>query len=339
MAARYDESRAWYEKAIAGAFQAEQHSMVDDEIWIWKAPLNMATTYVKEGRIEEAVPWFERAQANKPESPVLRGLVASAYERVGRFYDAERMFREAAERDGDAGFSSYVNYLMRRRRFFEAFDRVEQRRDAIDDRSYAALLTSAAQTRATNGSAIPNRTRCARSSSRRATASRWGCWSRCTRRAARRRSATRCAAPSWTPRCASRRTMRAARTACSKSSGSTKRWRSRAKGSPLAPHDGVLAYNAGLAAARAAPRRRSGRAPRRRRARRRARHVRARAAGGDPPPLPAISTLRSRRSNACARCPRPTTPALRHATLGLATALLEAGRVADAGKLAALVLS
>ncbi|HWT05391.1 MAG TPA: glycosyltransferase, partial [Xanthomonadales bacterium] len=145
MVARYDESRAWYEKAMGGAFQAEQHAMVDDEIWIWKAPLNMATTYVKENRIEEAVPWFERAQANKPESPVLRGLVASAYERVGRYYDAERMFREAADRDGDAGFMTYVNYLMRRRRFFEAFDRVEQRRDAVDDRSYATLLISAAQ--------------------------------------------------------------------------------------------------------------------------------------------------------------------------------------------------
>jgi Flp pilus assembly protein TadD len=35
----------------------------------------------------------------------------------------------------------------------------------------------------------------------------------------------------------------------------------------------------------------------------------------------------------------PDESALRHATLGLATALLEAGRVADAGKLAAFVLN
>jgi tetratricopeptide (TPR) repeat protein len=143
---RYDEARDEYDAVMAGAFNAAQHSMVDDEIWTWKAPLNVATTYVKEKRFTEAVPWFERAFASKPDSTLLRGLMASAYERVGRYYDAERLFREAAERDGQPGFVEYVNYLMRRRRFAEAFERVEQRRDAIADHVYAALLYSAAQT-------------------------------------------------------------------------------------------------------------------------------------------------------------------------------------------------
>ena len=143
---RFDDARADYDEVMAGAFNAAQHSMVDDEIWTWKAPLNVATTYVKEQRFTEAVPWFERAFASKPDSVLLRGLMASAYERVGRFYDAERLFREAAERDGQPGFVEYVNYLMRRRRFAEAFERVEQRRDAIPDHVYAALLYSAAQT-------------------------------------------------------------------------------------------------------------------------------------------------------------------------------------------------
>jgi glycosyltransferase involved in cell wall biosynthesis/Flp pilus assembly protein TadD len=142
----FDQARAEYDEVMAGAFNAARHSMVDDEIWTWKAPLNVATTYVKERRFTEAVPWFERAFASKPDSALLRGLMASAYERVGRFYDAERLFREAAERDGQPGFVEYVNYLMRRRRFAEAFERVEQQRDAIADHVYAALLYSAAQT-------------------------------------------------------------------------------------------------------------------------------------------------------------------------------------------------
>jgi tetratricopeptide (TPR) repeat protein len=143
---RYDEARAEYAEVMAGAFNAEHHSMVDDEIWTWKAPLNVATTYVNEKRFAEAVPWFERAFESKPESALLRGLMAAAYERAGRYYDAERLFRDGGERDGQPGFVEHVNYLMRRRRFAEAFERVEQHRDAIADHVYAGLLYSAAQT-------------------------------------------------------------------------------------------------------------------------------------------------------------------------------------------------
>ena len=142
---RYDDAREWYEKAANSGAGHEHHSMVDDEIWTWKAPLNLATTYVNEGRHQEAVPWFERAYAQKQDSGALRGLLATAYENVGRFYDAERLFREAAD-DGREGFVSYVNYLMRRRRFHEAFERVEKRRDAVKDHELVTLLMSAAQT-------------------------------------------------------------------------------------------------------------------------------------------------------------------------------------------------
>ena len=338
MVARYDESRTWYEKAIAGAFQAEQHSMVDDEIWIWKAPLNMATTYVKENRIEEAVPWFERAQANKPESPVLRGLVASAYERVGRFYDAERVFREGAERDGDAGFSAYVNYLMRRRRFFEAFDRVERRRDAIDDRSYAALLTSAAQTTRDErlGDPEPYALRALELAPGNGLAlglleslytSRGETAKHAELRAAEMKAAL--AEPADFSRRSHRlleeqRLDEAFAIAC--------------EGLALAPGDGVLAYNAGLAAARL---HRDGEAIAHLDT---IEHADARAtsalalqaeihrrAGDLDAAVAALERVRN--------LPAPDETTLRHATLGLATALLEAGRVADAGRLASFVLT
>jgi glycosyltransferase involved in cell wall biosynthesis len=338
MAARYDESRAWYEKAIAGAFQAEQHSMVDDEIWSWKAPLNMATTYVKEGRIEEAIPWFERAQANKPESPVLRGLVASAYERVGRYYDAERTYREAAERDGDAGFSSYVNYLMRRRRFFEAFDRVEQRRDAIDDRSYAALLTSAAQTTRDErlGDPEPYALRALELAPGNGLALGLLESLYTSRGEPAKHDALRAAEMDATlaePADYSRRSHRLLEEQRLDDALAVAR-----EGLALAPHDGVLAYNAGLAAARL---RRDAEA---------LAHLGAvahddvhatsalalqaeihRRSGDLDAAVAALERVRT--------LPAPDENALRHATLGLATALLEAGRIADAGKLAAFVLT
>ncbi|HEX3466650.1 MAG TPA: glycosyltransferase, partial [Candidatus Elarobacter sp.] len=51
---RHDEARAAYDEVLAAEFNAAHHSMVDDEIWTWKAPLNVATTYVKEQRFGEA---------------------------------------------------------------------------------------------------------------------------------------------------------------------------------------------------------------------------------------------------------------------------------------------
>jgi tetratricopeptide (TPR) repeat protein len=338
MLARYDESRTWYEKAMAGAFQADQHAMVDDEIWIWKAPLNMATTYVKENRVEEAVPWFERAQANKPESPVLRGLVASAYERVGRYYDAERLFREAADRDGDTGFMTYVNYLMRRRRFFEAFDRVEQRRDAIDDRGYAALLISAAQTTRDErlGDPEPYALRALALGPGNGLAlglletlytSRGE-----TAKLADLRAAEMVATLS-DPADYSRRSHRLLEEQRLDEALAIAR-----EGLELAPRDGVLAYNAGLAAARL---RRDDEAlahldliardhAHATSALALRAEVERRAGDLDA----AVATLERVRTLAA-----PDENALRHATLGLANALLEAGRVADAGKLAAFVLS
>ena len=141
---RFDEARAEYERAMTVRDRAGNAVMVDDEIFTWKSALNVASTYVKEDRLPEAVPWFERALAGKPDSVLLRRLLANAYERTGRFYDAERLFREIARDGGDAGFIEHVNYLMRRRRFTEAFERVEQRRAAVPDDVYVPLLLSAA---------------------------------------------------------------------------------------------------------------------------------------------------------------------------------------------------
>ncbi len=143
---RFDEARAEFEHAISLRDSAANHVMVDDEIFVWKAAVNIASSHVREGHVEEAVPWFERAHDGRPESATLRSLLANAYEKVGRYYDAERIFRESARAGGESGFREHVNYLMRRRRFAEAFERVEQNRATVPDDAYAALLLSAATT-------------------------------------------------------------------------------------------------------------------------------------------------------------------------------------------------
>jgi tetratricopeptide (TPR) repeat protein len=335
---RFDESREWYERAIAAPIDANRHYMVDDEIAAWKAPLNLATTYLQEGRHDDALPWYERAFANKPDSPLLRTIAARAYERAGRAYDAERLFREGAERCGDTGFIDYVNFLMRRRRFFEAFDAVERRRDAVDDAAYSALLFSAAVAARDErlGNPEPYAERAlaltpgnglvlgfldAHYAARGAT----------EKRAALRRAeldAPLVGAADFVRR--SHRLLEDHRLEAALAAAQA--------GLELAPGDAILSYNAALAAARlgrdadavghldaiandddhatAALALRA--------------EIERRAGDLDA----AVATLARLRALAA-----PDEAMLRHATVGLAGALLEAGRVSDAGKLAALALN
>ena len=341
MQERYDEAREWYERAIAGESEATRHSMVDDEIWIWKAPLNIATTYVKEQRFAEAVPWFERALERKPESALLRGMMGNAYERVGRFYDAERVFRDGAERDANganAGLVEYVNYLMRRRRFFEAFDRVEQRRDVIGDRAYATLLSSAAQATRDErlGDPEPYALRALELAPGDGNVlalldSLYAARGEVAKRAQLR--AAELEAPLAEAADFARRSHRmleeqrlddALAAACD--------------GLAVAPNDPVLAFNAGLAAARL----------------KRDEEALAHLARITPEDSHATAALAlcaeiQRRAGdldaaletlvSVRALPAPDEAALRHASVGLAGALLQAGRLDDAGKLAALALN
>jgi glycosyltransferase involved in cell wall biosynthesis/thioredoxin-like negative regulator of GroEL len=338
---RHDEAREWYERAIAAESCAAQHSMVDDEIWIWKAPLNVATTYVKEQRFDEAVPWFERALANKPESALLRRLMGSAYERAGRFYDAERVFREGAERDAsdaNTGLVEYVNYLMRRRRFFEAFDRVEQRRDVIGDRAYATLLSSAAQATRDErlGDPEPYALRALELVPGDGNVLALLDSLYAARGEAGKRAQLRAAeldAPLAEPADFARRSHRMLEEQRLDDALAAAR-----AGLELAPGDAVLSFNAGLAAARL----------------KRDDEALAHLAQVKPEDVHATAALAlraeiERRAGdldaafatlmRVRALPAPDEAALRHASVSLAGALLEAGRLDDAGKLATLALN
>jgi glycosyltransferase involved in cell wall biosynthesis/thioredoxin-like negative regulator of GroEL len=146
LAKRFDEARTWYERAMGLRHAVYKHYMVDDEIVLWKAAFNLGSTYLKQERYAEALPWFEQALVNKPDSSLLRGVTARAYEKAGKVYDAERMYREGAERGGEAAFTAYANFLLRRRRFAQAFELVDRRAEPLSDAAYVTLLVSAATT-------------------------------------------------------------------------------------------------------------------------------------------------------------------------------------------------
>jgi tetratricopeptide (TPR) repeat protein len=118
--------------------------MVDDEIFEWKAAYNLASTFLKEERVEEAIPWLERALGNKPGSSYLSVATARAYERVERWYDAERTYRALYDANANEGIVPYVNFLLRRRRFKRAFELVEREQHRFAPATVAALNTAMA---------------------------------------------------------------------------------------------------------------------------------------------------------------------------------------------------
>jgi tetratricopeptide (TPR) repeat protein len=136
---RYDDARALYEHALTLRNAASNQAMVDDEIFEWKAAYNLASTFLKEERVEEAIPWLEAALRNKPGSAYLGVATARAYERVERWYDAERIYRALYEANENEGIVPYVNFLLRRRRFARAIELVEREQHRFAPQTIAAL--------------------------------------------------------------------------------------------------------------------------------------------------------------------------------------------------------
>jgi tetratricopeptide (TPR) repeat protein len=226
---------------------------------------------------------------------------------------------------------------MRRRRFAEAFERLEQRRGGVGDTAYVALLLSAATvTREENlGDPEPFALRALELQPGNGLALRllqdlYDARGE-TAKAARLRAAE-LDAPLANAADYGRRSHRLIEDGRLEEALAVAR-----AGLSVAPHDAVLAYNAGLAAARL----------------RRDAEALAHLDGVAPndPHATAALALRAeieRRSGdldaaivtleRVRTLPAPDERTLQHATVGLATALLEAGRIAEAGKLAASAL-
>jgi len=157
-AGKYDEAREWFQKAIATRAHEEWYNVVDEEIVVWKAHSNIATSYVNEGRLDEAITWLEEAHKNKPDILVLKERLAFLYEKTKRYFDSEFILREAFEKyPTERTAVSYVNYLARRNRFTRALEVIEDALVGATPELKVALNTAAGaiMRKTGNGDPVP----------------------------------------------------------------------------------------------------------------------------------------------------------------------------------------
>ena len=155
-AGRLEEARDWFKKAIDTRTMEDRYNVVDEEIALWKSHVNIATSYVNEGKLEESIPWFEEALRNKPDMWVVEERLAWVFERCRRYFDAEIVLREAFDRHRtEATAASYVNYLVRRQRMTRAMEVIEESLKELDGEIAASLNVAAAAIVRKTGAADP----------------------------------------------------------------------------------------------------------------------------------------------------------------------------------------
>ncbi|HEY1727888.1 MAG TPA: tetratricopeptide repeat protein [Candidatus Baltobacteraceae bacterium] len=144
-AGRFEDAREWFKKAIATKGLEDRYSVVDEEISLWKAQSNIAATYLNENKFEEAIPWLEEAQRNKPDIWMVQERLAWVFETCKRYFDAEIVLRGAFEREkNDQTITAYVNYLVRRQRMTRALEVIEEALERVDEQMTSSLNVAAA---------------------------------------------------------------------------------------------------------------------------------------------------------------------------------------------------
>jgi tetratricopeptide (TPR) repeat protein len=145
-ALRYDEARKAFEAAIADAPHAARQFIVDDEVSAWKAHSEIGSSYGNEGDNLSALEWFDRALEDRPLVVPLRMNRAKALERLGRFEEAEAVFKRLADDEpGDVHSVDYVNYVLRRGDHAVVLRVIEEVLPAVTPRTQATLLVTAAK--------------------------------------------------------------------------------------------------------------------------------------------------------------------------------------------------
>jgi glycosyltransferase involved in cell wall biosynthesis/Tfp pilus assembly protein PilF len=130
---RFEEARADFNRVIQLRDEQLATVLTDEEIFEWKVYYAMAGTYELEDNLAEAVRCIERALVNKPNSAPMLRAAATMYERLERYHDADVHFRRCAEADPSAGQVELANFLLRRSRFAEAAELVENMGERADE--------------------------------------------------------------------------------------------------------------------------------------------------------------------------------------------------------------
>ena len=142
---RFDEAREMYEKAIADAAYLDRQFVVDDEVPKWKAQCEIGTIYAEQGDHVKALEWFERGLVNRPQIQPLRINRANSLEALGRFTEAEAVFRSVFEDFGDEQSTvRLVNYLLRRQKEREALELIDRTYANVSGEAAVQMLLAAA---------------------------------------------------------------------------------------------------------------------------------------------------------------------------------------------------
>ena len=134
---RFDEAREAYEETLTLRDGMASAVMTDEEIFEWKVFCALSSMYERQGDLEKALEWIQRAVANKSNSAPLQRILGQMNENLGRYYDAELAFRRVAELDTMTGAVHLMNFLLRRNRFGQAIAMIEA---TGDDERNAGLL-------------------------------------------------------------------------------------------------------------------------------------------------------------------------------------------------------
>jgi glycosyltransferase involved in cell wall biosynthesis len=141
---RIEEARELFELTLTMREQMAYTVMTDEEIFEWKVFYALAGTYEREKNYDKAIECIDKALENKPNAYHLQRARAGFLESIGRYYDAEVMFRRIAE-DHARGKLELVNYLLRRSRFTQAIAIVENESDVAGADTISMLNVSAAR--------------------------------------------------------------------------------------------------------------------------------------------------------------------------------------------------
>jgi predicted Zn-dependent protease len=95
------------EEGIAAQQRAIRLSPRDPQIVLWYFRIGQAHLF--QSRIEEAIPWFERARRANPEIPFIHAYLASAYALHGETRSAAAQLTEAQRLDGAGNFTSIAS--------------------------------------------------------------------------------------------------------------------------------------------------------------------------------------------------------------------------------------
>jgi tetratricopeptide (TPR) repeat protein len=99
------------EEGIAAQQRAIRLSPRDPHIAIWYFRIGQAHLF--QSRVEEAIPWFEKARRVDPEIPFFRAYLASAYALHGDTEQAGAELAEARRLDGEGNYSSIAREMLR----------------------------------------------------------------------------------------------------------------------------------------------------------------------------------------------------------------------------------